>query len=146
MVVALSLIAAIGSALPFLVGFSVPSPTPAFSGNPFSLLFQITNDNPLPVFDVQYVCTLVDLRFFPKGGWSDNRSIPAQVGRALWWRQTMTARCEHSVAIGGMPVTTADYSLDVRYLPFPWLWHCHAAYPFTAVVDQNHQIAKWVPK
>lgn len=133
--------------LPLFVGLSVPAPVPAFPDQPFSLAFLITNENPLPALLVSYTCGFDNIKI--AGITMDRGTATSRNLRpVLWWKQTMTARCENALRLTGpMPVDSADFTVSLKYIALPWPWYRTASFSFTAIVDRsNRQIGRWVPK
>jgi hypothetical protein len=136
--------------LSFFGGLSVPPPEIAFPDNPLSLLFQITNDNPiLPALHISYTCDIENIQFFPAGGIVGPGAFLPALARnptpILWRKQSMAARCE-SLFSGNPLFKSAEYSLSVNYI-LPWPLRRASRCTFIGIIDpRTHHLARWISK
>jgi hypothetical protein len=141
---AVALLALIQSVLPP----SVQTPSALDPNSPLSLPFEIKNENVIPLFHFEYECELVTFRVKnnPNVKMDHVRASEFEKPRTLWGRQSTTGRCDKAIAAIGFPIEKAEYQLRLRYFPAPIPFPFHEVYDFTAIMDENGNLYRWVPK
>ena len=132
---------------PLFVGFSIQPPGPAYEGQPFSVPFEITNHNPIPAAVYHYDCILSGAKF--DNGLTIERltATPAlQQHRTLFWKDVMTARCEHIPQLEALHLLKGHLQIDVLYR-MPGLIPHRFTWTFDAIVEsRTHEFLGWVPQ
>jgi hypothetical protein len=143
-------------ALATISGYFLPptieTPSAAFPDNPFSLVFEIKNENILPLLSIDYSCELPRAHI---GGWkitgaqaSGNgpQAPPVHYG-VLWGRSATSGRCEYGFNVpSGVPVKDAKYRLSVRYWSPPVPYRRTREVDFVAILDTAGKVYRWVPE
>ena len=127
-------------------GPTVQTPSPVPSDSAVSLPFEIKNESVVPLAGVKYTCVLVSMQ--PRSGYSlkEIRSDYLSSSRVLWGRDSMTARCDASFMMKGIPIKQAEYRLELQYFALPWPFRRHAEYDFVFIPEPSGLTGKWMPK
>jgi len=141
-----TIVGALLGLLPFLVGLSVQSPSAAYDNQPFSVPFEITNDNPIPATQFTYTCIILDLKFKDGGEIRNGSAVPQQLSdRTLYWRESTTAHCEGLAKLDPTTeISSAEIMIRVNYRMLRISHSFEKAY--VAVLDDHHRFRRWVPK
>jgi hypothetical protein len=130
------------------VGMLVSRPsiaTPAFADprDPFSLTVTIHNETLLPFRQIEYTCDATTVELVSGSPPSDYRAVGRGFARILRARQAIRAECGVSYPIAA-PLKKAEYRLSMLYSSFPWLTKRTLVQDFSAQLNANGQIEKWV--
>ena len=134
---------------PLIFGLSVQDPLPVFAGEPFSIPFEITNQNVLPYSDIDYSCDIDEAVLVRGQHLRRIRATPADSFRpVLYGFHSMTARCENQYIFPpDEKFVRADISLTIGYRPMLWPIRRTMAKTYTAIINpRSGHIERWVPK
>lgn len=148
------LISALGISLgvlgsPLIFGLSVQNPIPVFPGQPFSIPFEITNQNVVPFKDISYSCNVNELSFAGGTRLANVQARPTGAYRAtLYGLESMTARCEKAyVTSPDMKFVSAEIALAITYRPAMWPIRRTIVKTYSAIIDPHSgHIYRWVSK
>ena len=140
---ALSVVLAISGILPLIGGPSVQSPVPLGRNNPLSLLFEVTNESPLPIFGVKSYCEIDANTEHNIGIFDSIVGIDLSDKSAVFGRGKFTVDC--AAFNTGDPIELpARVSLLISYRHFIWPFQWQRKYSFTAR-KQDDGSARWLP-
>ncbi len=146
------LLLTIGSVAAYFLPPAVDTTSIVFPDNPFSLLFEIKNENILPLVSVDYSCVLQAAQI---GGWQfkegditgNGPQSPPMHYDVLWGRNATSGRCEYGVNVPpGVPVKEARYRLTIHYWSIPVPIKRTRSVDFVAIRDPEGRIYKWTPE
>ncbi len=126
----------------------VQTPSKTIPNNPFSIPFEITNENVLPLMGVEYTCEVLTIKVknMPNIKFDNDKWSNMEPARNLWGRQSMTARCDKALSFVGFPIERSEYRLSLRYIALPWPFPMHSTQDFVAITDEAGTVVRWVPK
>ncbi len=136
----------------YLLPPTVDTPSAVFADDPFSLVFEIKNENILPIERMQYWC---DIPHANIGGveMTGSRStgngptLPSNYVSVLWGRDATSGRCEHGYNVPpGIPVRDTEYQLTINYYSLPLLWKRTRQVNFVPITDPSGRVIRWTPK
>jgi hypothetical protein len=131
--------------------FQIPSVEPPASidlTQPFSAPFIVRNASLLPIWGMKFTFA-PEVDFYEGGGFS----------RIIWAERNLgsdflspgketTARCDRLTTItnGGGHVKAARVTFGIRYHYALWPWSLHDQYVFSAVIDKDQHVSRWLPE
>jgi len=123
---------------------SVATPSPIVEDDPLAIPIEITNENVLPIFNVQYRCVLLEVKSANVDLSRNSVGVlDTRVPRLLWGKEKMTARCDHAFSAKGLRWKELRFRLTLRYFPFfPIRWT--KEYTFTAALDTKGNFQRWL--
>lgn len=134
--------------LSLLPRLSVSSSAPLNLDDPFSTPFTVSNDGPLSLFNVEFLCELNDVqtdryvRF--QGGKFFAITNTAFVAKKMLPAQKNDVPCSfRSVFAGFGPITTADISINIRFRPAFVPWHTNRRFRFYTVKGSDGRL-RWL--
>jgi hypothetical protein len=120
----------------------VDAPTDLPFGSASSVSVQISNQNVTPLDDVEYSCELSKLTLANGSATNNEKVLTRGVIRKIPGRRAVTVRCE-SAHILTVELKAAEYTLTLRYRPYPWPKPHSSTYRIAAQINSNGQVTGW---
>ncbi len=127
---------------------SIGPADPAFENQPYSVPFELRNENRLfPIAGVRFFCDVPMISRTDGAKDYNLRFRPSQL-KPIWMAggEVKTAHCENSVYFGGRTPDFGDleFGLTVTFRPFPYIWERTSRRKFIAVIDPvTHKFGRW---
>jgi len=111
-------------------------------GAPFSMAVEISNQNLLPIKDVEYSCEVSRLTLANGSAMRDAKVLVRGAVRKMQGNHSITAHCETAYT-GDAPVNAIEYKLTLTYRMYPWPQHRTSVYRIASRINGNGQAAGW---
>lgn len=111
-------------------------------GSPFSMAVEISNQNLLPITDVEYSCEVSRLTLANGSAMRDPKVLVRGAVRKIQGNHAITAHCE-TAYIGNAPVNAIEYKLTLTYRMYPWPQHRTSVYRIATHINSNGQATGW---
>ena len=116
--------------------------TQAQFGSPFSTAVEISNQNLLPIKDVEYSCEVSRVTLANGSAMRDAKVLVRGSVRKIQGNHSITAQCQTAYT-GDVPVYAIEYKLTLTYQMFPWPQHRTSVYRIASQINGNGQATGW---
>jgi hypothetical protein len=127
---------------PLIFSPGVEAPTDVQFGSPSALQVQISNQNLMPLKDVEFSCEVSRLDLAQGSPVSNAQALVRGNIKKLEGRRAITAPCETSYLVTS-PVKAVEYKLTITYRMYPWPYRRTKVSHIAATVNGNGQVTGW---
>ena len=127
---------------PLIFSPGVQAPTGVQFGSPSALQVQISNQNLMPLKDVEFNCEVSRLDLVQGSPASNPQALVRGSIKNLEGRRAITAPCETAYLVTS-PVKAVEYKLTITYRMYPWPYRRTNVSRIDARIDGNGQVTGW---
>jgi len=114
-------------------------PTDLRFATPSSLAVQISNENLMPLTDVEYACETSKITLANGSAVSDAKVLTRGNIRKIPGRRAIIARCQTAYVLSA-PLKVFEYKLTITYRASPWRRLRTSVFHIAAQFDKNNQM------
>jgi hypothetical protein len=127
---------------PLIFSPAVVAPTDVQFGSPSALQVQISNQNLMPLKDVEFNCEVSRLDLAQGPPVSNVQALIRGSIKNLEGRRAITAPCETAYLVTS-PLKAVEYKLTITYRMYPWPYRRTKVSRIDARIDGNGQVTGW---
>jgi hypothetical protein len=127
---------------PLIFSPGVQAPTDVQFGSPSALQVQISNQNLMPLKDLEFSCEISKLDLVQGSPASNAQALVRGSLKQLEGRRAITAPCETAYLVTS-PVKAVEYKLTITYRMYPWPYRRTHVSHIAARISGNGQVTGW---
>ena len=127
---------------PLIFSPGIQAATDVQFGSPSALQVQISNQNLMPLKDVEFSCEVSRLDLAQGSPASNPQALVRGSIKNLEGRRAITAPCETAYLVTS-PVKAVEYKLTITYRMYPWPYRRTKVSRIAARIDGNGQVTGW---
>jgi hypothetical protein len=127
---------------PLIFGPGVQAPADVQYGSPSALQLQISNQNLMPLKDLEFSCEVSKLDLVQGSPASNPQALVRGSIKNLEGRRATTAPCETAYLVTS-PVKAIEYKLTIAYRMYPWPYRRTNVFHIAARINGNGQVTGW---
>lgn len=127
---------------PLIFSPGVEAATDVHFGSPSALQVQVSNQNFMPLKDVEFSCEVSRLDLAQGSQVSKAQALVRGSIKRLEGRRAITAPCETAYLVTS-PVKAVEYKLTITYRMYPWPYRRTKVSHIAARIDGDGQVTGW---
>jgi hypothetical protein len=127
---------------PLIFSPGVEAPADVQFGSPSALQVQISNQNLMPLKDVEFSCEISRLDLAQGSTVSNAQALVRGSLKNLEGRRAITVPCETAYLVTS-PVKAIEYKLTITYRMYPWPYRRTKVSHIAARISGNGQVTGW---
>jgi hypothetical protein len=127
---------------PLIFSPGVETPADVPFGSPSALQVQISNQNLMPLKDVEFSCEVSRLDLAQGSTVSNAQALVRGSLKNLEGRRAITVPCETAYLVTS-PVKAIEYKLTITYRMYPWPYGRTKVSHIAARINGNGQVTGW---
>jgi hypothetical protein len=127
---------------PLIFSPGVEAPADVRFGSPSALQVQISNQNLMPLKDVEFSCEVSRLELAQGSQASNPQALVRGSIKKLEGRRAITAPCETAYLVTS-PVKAVEYKLTITYRVYPWPYRRTKVSHIAARISGSGQVTGW---
>jgi hypothetical protein len=127
---------------PLIFSPGVEAATDVQFGSPSAVQVQISNQNLMPLKDVEFSCEVSRLDLAQGSPVSNTQALVRGSIKRLDGRRAITAPCETAYLVTS-PVKAVEYKLTITYRMYPWPYRRTHVSHIAARINGNGQVTGW---